>query len=216
MFPRPPGHNGWSKSSAAIKGGSFLFPLQAGSDCGRLRGVRSAVLLVCGLTTFASLLQAQEQDGRLVDRLLHPDLALANPQQNKKFVIANGTSVGRKFEANSYAASTHRQTKAFPGITNFFARFFRTKKFSPGRTNISPATSAPPAYAENVVRTKQSSLVNEAPEATKTATTRDYSDNRPFLGRGTRQKVLSQQDHPLTIEEVRELLNRDRSPNDSP
>ena len=39
---------------------------------------------------------------------------------------------------------------------------------------------------------------------------RDYADNRPFLGEGTRQEILSQEDKPLTIDEVRELLNKSR------
>lgn len=105
--------------------------------------------------------------------------------------------------------------KGFAGIRSFFAKNFGTKKFCHGDLVANAASSGAPSYAHMVARTKESSLVRKAPEADKVVQTRDYPDSRPFLGQGTRQKILSQQDHPLSIEEVRELLNKDRSPPDS-
>jgi hypothetical protein len=52
--------------------------------------------------------------------------------------------------------------------------------------------------------------VRSSSDATKIAQVREYADQRPFRGKGTRQKILSQQDKPLTIDEVRELLNRSK------
>jgi hypothetical protein len=40
--------------------------------------------------------------------------------------------------------------------------------------------------------------------------TRDFGGNRPFLGQGKSQKALHSQDRPLTIDEVRELLNKNK------
>ena len=37
-----------------------------------------------------------------------------------------------------------------------------------------------------------------------------FAGNRPFLGQGKSQKALSAQDRPLTIEQVRELLNKNK------
>ena len=38
----------------------------------------------------------------------------------------------------------------------------------------------------------------------------EFSGTRPFLVRGKSQKALSQQDRPLSIDEVRELLNKNK------
>jgi hypothetical protein len=40
--------------------------------------------------------------------------------------------------------------------------------------------------------------------------TRDFASSRTFLDQGKSQKALSQQDKPLTIEQVRELLNKNK------
>ena len=39
---------------------------------------------------------------------------------------------------------------------------------------------------------------------------RDFPGTRPFLVQGKSQKALSQQDKPLTIDQVRELLNKNK------
>ena len=173
-------------------------------------------MVIFGLTTFVGLLHAQEQEVGLVDRLLRPDLSLTNSQQNKEFVAAEGTSIDKKFESKSYSAIQERPTVSFFGIPDFFARAFGTKKFARGDSAANAATNASPAYAQTAALTKKSTLVKKAPEANRVANTRNYPDIRPFLDKGTRQEILSQLDHPLSIEQVRELLNRDKSATDSP
>jgi hypothetical protein len=51
-----------------------------------------------------------------------------------------------------------------------------------------------------------------APESTTSRTTpiRDYAGIRPFLDQGKSQKSLSAQNKQLTIEQVRELLNKSK------
>ena len=58
--------------------------------------------------------------------------------------------------------------------------------------------------------TTKSSLVQTASDEGKVAKNRDYADSRSFLAEGTRQKILSQEDKPLTIDEIRELLNKSK------
>lgn len=181
-----------------------------------MRVVRRFFLLLLGLTTFVGLVHGQEQEGKLIDRLLRPDLSLTNSQQNKKFIAAEGTSVDRKFKAKSFSGTKDRSTKDFLGIRSFFAKNFGTNKFSRSDWAANAATSSTPSYAQAAVQTKKSALIKTSSEAKKVARTRDYPDKRPFLGKGTRQKILSQQDHPLSIEEIRQLLNRDKPPDDSP
>ena len=44
----------------------------------------------------------------------------------------------------------------------------------------------------------------------RTTPVRDYAGTRTFLDKGKSQKILSAQSKPLTIEEVRELLNKSK------
>ena len=49
-----------------------------------------------------------------------------------------------------------------------------------------------------------------APENGNSLVVTPFAGNRPFLGRGKSQKALNAQDTPLTIEQVRELLNKNK------
>ena len=157
----------------------------------------------------AASLRAQEQENKLIDRIMRPDMSLSNSAQNKKFVAAEGTSVDRKFETKSFYAGSEHSARPFAGIRNFLARTFGAKRFSHDQTAaIADTASTASTYADRQASTKTSSQVRTAPEQSQTAETRTYADNRPFLGKGTRQEMLSKQNHPLTIDEVRELLNK--------
>ena len=49
-----------------------------------------------------------------------------------------------------------------------------------------------------------------APESNASAPVREYASTRLFLDKGKSQKALHAQDKPLTIEQVRELLNKSK------
>lgn len=61
------------------------------------------------------------------------------------------------------------------------------------------------AYANQTARG-----VRDAPQSDKKVAIRTYAENRPFLDEGKSQKSLNQQNAPLTIEQVRELLNKNK------
>ena len=135
-------------------------------------------------------------------------MTLANPAQNKQFNGTGTTAVDKKFEAKSFYSGNERTTKSFSGGKDFSAKGYETGKFS--RAEKAANTNGEPTYAKTKFLTGESSLVRSAGEGEKVAPTREYAGNRPFLGEGTRQKILSQQDKPLTIDEVRELLNKSK------
>ena len=57
-------------------------------------------------------------------------MSLANSAQDKKFVAVEGTSVDKKFVANSFSTGNEANTKTFGGTRNFFSRVFGTNKFA--------------------------------------------------------------------------------------
>jgi hypothetical protein len=171
--------------------------------------VRWIFLLLC-LTNFAVPARAQEQEKKLADRLLRPDMSLANPAQDKKFLAVGGTSVDKKFVANSFSTGSAATGKSFGGTKSFFSRVFGTRTFTRTEAAASAKANAEIAYANTQFATRESSLVRSASDTDKPARVREYAEQRPFLGKGTRQEILSQEDKPLTIDEVRELLNRNK------
>jgi hypothetical protein len=171
--------------------------------------VRS-LLLLFSVLIFASAAQAQEQEGKLVDRLLRPNMELSNPAQNKSFSAVEGTSINKKFNAKEFYSGPERPLKSFWGAKSFLSKTFGTGKYARAEAQANFKHNADVAYASTEFTTKQSSLIRESSFARKKVKVHDYADNRPFLAKGTRQKQLSQQDKPMSIDEVRELLNKSR------
>ncbi|HEY2712453.1 MAG TPA: hypothetical protein VGI60_08060 [Chthoniobacterales bacterium] len=166
-----------------------------------------SICVVVSLTIFVGAVRAQEQEHKLIDRLLRPDMSLVNSAQEKKFVAADGTPFDKKFDAKVFYTGEQHSTKSFLGIREFFARKFGTKKSS--QSELVAVTQGESRYAGTQFATRKSSFADTAHDAEKTIKGGEYAEgDRPFLAKGTRQKILSQQDHPLTIDEVRELLNR--------
>jgi hypothetical protein len=125
-----------------------------------------------------SCLRAQDQEHKLVDRLLRPDMTLQNSEQNKKF-IADGTSIDKKARAGS-----------------------RNKFENSSQKVVGNSQSAYPTQSARGQR--------EASQSDKKVVSRAYAGNRPFLDQGKSQKSLNQQNAPLTIDQVRELLNKNK------
>jgi hypothetical protein len=171
--------------------------------------VRWIFFLLC-LTNFGFPAHAQIQERKMADRLLEPDMTLANSAQDKKFVAVGGTSVDKKFEANSFSGGHEANTKSFGGSKSFLSRIFGTNKYARAEAAANAKSNAEIAYAHNQFTTHESSLVRQSSDSDKHSKAKDYPDQRPFLAKGTRQEILSQQDKPLTIDEVRELLNRNK------
>ncbi|HWM25578.1 MAG TPA: hypothetical protein VNP98_12200 [Chthoniobacterales bacterium] len=163
------------------------------------------------LTLLASVwaASAQEQERKLVDRLLKPDLSLTNSAQKKQFSAA-GLSIDKRAPSKSFYARTKSRAKSFAGERAFAAGQFATHECPAGdsRANISARSQVTKTglvyFASDVHDTRA------APESNTTLATAAFAGNRPFPGRGKSQKALSAQDRPLTIEQVRELLNKNK------
>ena len=168
------------------------------------------ILFPLCLTIFAFPAHAQVQERKLADRLMEPDMSLANSAQDKKFVAVEGTSVDKKFEAKSFSTGHEANTRSFGGEKSFLSKIFGTRKYARAEAAANAKTNAESAYANTKFATHESSLVRQSSDSDKQSKVKDYPDQRPFLAKGTRQEILSQNDKPLTIDEVRELLNRNK------
>ena len=146
----------------------------------------------------------------MMDRMMRPNMELSNPAQHKSFTAVEGVSVDRKFQAKEFVSGRETTTQSFAGAKSFLSITFGTGQYARAEAAANYRRNAEMAFASTEFETKKSSLIHESAYAKKRVKTRDYSDNRPFLAKGSRQKQLSQQDKPLSIDQVRELLNKSR------
>jgi len=156
-----------------------------------------------------SCVHAQEQESKLVDRLLRPDTTLRNNAQNKKF-IADGASINKKATVGTFYVQEKSNSKSFSETRDFSARQFNSQSFhgtrsASGISSQQAVGDSRPAYATRTARD-----VRDAPQSDKKVASRSYAGNRPFLDQGKSQKALNRQNPPLTIEQVRELLNKNK------
>jgi len=167
--------------------------------------------LAAGLLVLFALacVRAQDQESKLVDRLLRPDTALRNNAQNKKF-IADGASINKKATVGTFYVQEKSNSKSFSGTRDFSARQFNSQSFhgtrsASGISSQQAVGDSRPAYATRTTRD-----VRDAPQSDKKVASRSYAGNRAFLDQGKSQKALNRQNPPLTIEQVRELLNKNK------
>lgn len=159
------------------------------------------------LVLSASVARAQEQEHKLLDRLLRPNAALQNAAQNKTFATG-GASSGTAVLANSFSIPPNALSKPYSAEREFSTREFMARHFrdgdvtAPARSRITLIDRDYPTNAANIVR--------DASESGRATNVSEFQGTRSFLDRGKSQKSLSTQNPPMTIEQVRELLNKNK------
>lgn len=161
--------------------------------------------LVC--LCLARAASAQEQERKLIDRLLKPDMSLQNSLQQKQFV-ARGTTSAKQARTKAFHVSDRRAEKQFAN-RNVQTKEFGTNASRDDQRRASLATRADIPKAE-VRYAAAAFTAGQHRDAGKTVQGREFASSRPFLIEGKSQKALSQRDRPLTIDEVRELLNKNK------
>ena len=161
------------------------------------------------LTAAVCCVHAQDQEKKLLDRLLKPDMALQNDAQNKKFGGDGSASINKRAHIGSFYLHQKPSSKNYSGTRDFSTTQFYSQTYRDGRTyDVSSQrtlANSKAAYGSQTARG-----VRAAPQSGKKVASRAYAGNRPFLNEGTNQKSLNRKTEPLTIEQVRELLNKNK------
>ena len=171
--------------------------------------VRAFLVFVALTGAAVGSARAQQQEQKLLDRLLKPDMALQNRSYDQKFVPPDAT-VDRKARTKTFYVADRRAEKQFvtgsfatDGFTTATSRYQHTEAGTPTRNSIADLNAPYSTASYRGVRA--------AHESDKAIETSEFAGaTRPFLGRGKSQKSLSAQDTPLTIDQVRELLNKNK------
>ena len=164
----------------------------------------------CWLALNRSLLRPRSGPGKQTRRsAVRPDMTLRNNAQNKQF-IADGASINKKATVGTFYVQKKPNSKSFAGTRDFSPRQFNSHSFhntrsASGISSQQAIENSRPAYATRTARGPRDAIQSD-----KKVASRSYAENRPFLDQGKSQKSLNRQNAPLTIEQVRELLNKNK------
>jgi len=153
---------------------------------------------------------AQDQEHTLIDRLLRPNMELQNRAQGKAF-RTDSKVVAHTGSASAYVVEPTAKQKTFAD-THPVAQ----KEYHSGSTrtdlgeNSFASTRDANVPSRSQLTTSSARDVHPAYDARLAVSGRTYADERSFRDQGKSQKSLSRQNPPLTIDQVRELLNKNK------
>jgi hypothetical protein len=158
------------------------------------------------LLTAISSGRAQDQEGKLVNRLLRPNTELKNADQNKKFT-ADRLSVEKRARVGTFYLQGKATSKTYTNTREFSATPFKPRSFdaSGSGSSLLAARSTSSMRAYNTPTARVSVNLRDGHKDAQTA---NFAGNRPFLEKGKSQKSLERKNPPMTIDQVRELLNK--------
>jgi hypothetical protein len=152
---------------------------------------------------------AQDQEGKLVTRLLRPNMALASSEQNKQFG-ATGATIDKQAPVKNFYAPERPAPKSFTGERTFSPQQFGVRHFRTGNSTADISSRSQVTNRDTAYTAPAAPGTHTLAESDKTVPGRSYAGNRQFLDQGKSQKALSARNRPLTIEQVRELLNKNK------
>jgi hypothetical protein len=171
--------------------------------------VEKLLAISISLLTAVSCLRAQDQERKLVDRLLRPNMSLQSSEQKKKF-IADGTSINKKANVGTFYVEKKSRSKTYFETRELSMQQFNSQTFHGSRSAPENSPKQTTANSGRAYSTQSAPGPRDASQSDKKAASRAYAGNRPFLDQGKSQKSLNQQNAPLTIDQVRELLNKNK------
>jgi hypothetical protein len=134
-------------------------------------------------------------------------MELGNSAQNKKFTADRVNALKRANVRAAYVAQ-RPVGNTFSRTRDFSATKFNSWAFN-ASTNRTTKVSTQRLVPASIYRT--SALTTRAlPGAEKKEQGGAYTGNKPFLDRGKSQKSLDRKSEPMTIDQVRELLNKNK------
>ena len=156
----------------------------------------------------ATTLCAQDQDRTLIDRLLRPNLHLQNREQGKVF-RADSKVVASPVTAKAFGSGPVMKQNAFSDVRVAETKEYRSPS-NPANVSHRGFVQIPEVRARAQLASPSARELRSAYDANLEVSSRRFVDERVFRGEGKSQKSLNRQNPSLTIEQVRELLNKNK------
>ena len=96
--------------------------------------VRTSFAVWLLLTAALCCVHAQDQEKKLVDRLLKPDMTLQNDAQNKKFSGDGSASINKRANVGTFFVHQKPSSKNYSGTRDFSTTQFYSQTYRGGRT----------------------------------------------------------------------------------
>jgi hypothetical protein len=172
--------------------------------------VRTSLAVLALLTSALWCVRGQDQEKKLLDRLLKPDMTLQNDAQNKKFVGDHSASLAQSANVGTFYVHQKAHSKDFAGTRNLPTNQFDPKTSDNGRRAYQIPVYQGVRNSKSAYAGQTAPAVRALSQSQKKIDSRAYAGNRPFLDEGKSQKSLNRRNEPMTIEQVRELLNKNK------
>jgi hypothetical protein len=162
---------------------------------------------ICLICLCVSASWAQQQEPSLVDRLLRPNMELQNNAQGKKFV-AGSAVIEHRGSVGTFLLRPNRAEKSF---VNTHA--LTTTEYPSRSVGTEPRISSTQNRTANIPEPVGTSSVRDIHSANNphnVTASRIFVDQHQFRDQGKSQKSLDRQNPPMTIDQVRDLLNKNK------
>jgi hypothetical protein len=137
-------------------------------------------------------------------------MTLQNDAQNKKFIADGSSPINKRATVGTFYVHQKTHSKKFSGTRDFSTTQFYSQTYHGGRKAYETSSQQSVANTRATYANQTARGVRDAPQSGKKIASRGYAGNRPFLDEGKSQKSLNQKNAPLTIDQVRELLNKNK------
>ncbi len=144
-----------------------------------------------------------------MNRILKPNMSLGNDAQNKKFTATDKASLDRHARVSTFYLQQKPGPGAYKNIPEYSTQHLPEKSYD----QVKPVSSLGAARSTDRTFDTPSARVSvDLRDEHRTAASANsaFAGNRPFLGKGTRQKALDRKNKPMSIDDIRELLNKNK------
>ena len=163
------------------------------------------VVFLCLFGTCFVTSWAQDQERSLVDRLLRPNMDLQNNAQAKTF-RANSKVAEKRSNVGTFFLQPTIKEKSFADAHSATTKQYRPDLFQ------TDSRARFPTYEANLpgqLTTSSTRGIRAAHDA-HLEFSGTFADQRAFREEGKSQKSFDRRNPPLTIDQVRELLNKNK------
>jgi hypothetical protein len=158
---------------------------------------------------------AQQQEKKLLDRIQRPDMQLGSPLQSKSYQGAAGFKIQNSpVSGKAYGTTQSRNLKEFQGTRSFLG--IKNPWFGQLAYDAKPA-SLPPRGSADLSKSfsaKPAAVASYAAASRSAHSTKPQVPLQPFLvqgeAQGAMQQISDRVKKEMTIDDVRELLNKPR------
>jgi hypothetical protein len=163
---------------------------------------------ICSSLLLVSTVLAQQQERSLIDRLLRPDMELQNSAQGKKF-SAKPANIENRGTVGTFFLQPTRPEKRAADSRSFATKKYNSRSFENGYDESSSIQNRQAKLPEQLP-TSAAGNIHETHDSQLKIADRSFEGEREFRDQGKSQKSFDRQNPPLTIDQVRELLNKNK------